>query len=101
MKAMKEMLQQLKDLEALKFRCGRAEEAHAWLEAVVTSLDNAIISARADGTITTWNPGAEKIYGYSAEEILNRPISLLVSPGHRDEIPSILSKIARGEYRPL
>lgn len=94
---MKEMLQQLKDLEALKFRCERAEKAHAWLEAVVTSLDNAIISARADGAITTWNLGAGKIYGYSAEEILNRPISLLFSPAHRDEIPSILSKIARGE----
>ena len=91
------MLQQLKNLEAIKFRCERAEKAHAWLEAVVTSLDNAIISARADGTLTTWSPGAEKIYGYSAEEILSRPISLLVSPAHRDEIPPILSKAARGE----
>ncbi len=97
MKELKETLQQLKDLEALKFRCGRAEEAHAWLEAVVTSLDNALISTRVDGTITTWNLSAEKIYGYSAEDIINHPISLIISPAHRDEIPSMLSKIARGD----
>ena len=97
MKELKELLQQLKDYEALKVRCARAEEAQARLEAVVISLDYAIVSSMLDGTIMTWNSGGEKIYGYSAEEIFDHPISLLVSPGHRDEIPAILSKIARGE----
>jgi diguanylate cyclase (GGDEF)-like protein/PAS domain S-box-containing protein len=97
MNELKELLQQLKDCEALKVRCERAEEAQARLEAVVASLDDAIVSSTLDGTITTWNPGGRKIYGYSEEEIFGRPISLLLSPGHRDEIPAILSKIARGE----
>ena len=97
MKELKELLQQLKDYEALRARCELAEEAQARLEEVVTSLDDAIVSSTLDGTITTWNPGGGKIYGYSVEEIFGRPISLLISPGHRDEIPAILSKIARGE----
>lgn len=97
MKELRNLLQQLKDYEALKSRCERAEEAQARLEAVVTSLDDAIVSTALDGAITTWNPGGGKIYGYSAEEIFGRSISLLVSPAHRDEIPAILSKIARGE----
>jgi len=97
MKELKELLQQLKDYEVLKVRCERAEEAQARLEAVVTSLDDAIISSALDGTMTTWNLGGEKIYGYSEEEVFGRPISLLVSPSRRDEIPAILSKIAKGE----
>jgi len=97
LKEIKEWLQLLKDYEELKVKCERAEEAQALLEAVVTSLDDAIVSSTLDGTITTCNPGGGKIYGYSAEEIFGRPISFLISPGHRDEIPAILSKIARGE----
>lgn len=97
MKELKELLQQLKDYEALKVRYARAEEAHACLDAIVISLDDAIVSSTLDGIIMTWNPGVGKIYDYSAEEIFGHPISLLVSPCHRDEMPTILSKIARGK----
>src|SRR5262249_17436180 len=48
-----------------------------------------------EGEIVSWNPGAEKIYGYKAEEMLGKPISVLVPPGHPDEIPQILERLRR------
>jgi diguanylate cyclase (GGDEF)-like protein/PAS domain S-box-containing protein len=93
----KALLQQLKDCEALKSRCERAEESQARLKAVVTALDEGVISTALDGTITEWNPAAEKIYGYPKKEILGRSLTLLVSPGSRDEVAASLSKIAGGE----
>jgi diguanylate cyclase (GGDEF)-like protein/PAS domain S-box-containing protein len=95
---LKILLQQLKDSESLRSRCEYAEEAWARLEAVVTALDEGIIGAALDGTITGWNPAAEKIYGYSKTEILGRSLAFLVSPGHRDEVPAVLSRIAGGEH---
>ncbi len=75
----------------------QAEEERARLAAIVESSDDAIISKTLDGTITSWNKGAERIYGYSAEETVGRPISMLVPPDRPDEIPSILESLRRGE----
>ena len=57
----------------------RAEEVRSHLAAIVESSDDAIIGKTLDGAIVSWNPGAERIYGYKAEEMVGRPISLLVS----------------------
>ena len=67
------------------------------LAAIVQSSADAIISKTLDGVITSWNPGAERLYGYTAAEVIGRPISILVPPEHRDEIPAILDRIKRGD----
>jgi PAS domain S-box-containing protein len=75
----------------------RAEEERARLAAIVESSDDVIIGKTLDGVITSWNRGAEKIYGYSAAEAVGQPVSMLVPPERPDEIPSILGTIRRGE----
>ena len=74
-----------------------AEEVRTRLAAIVESSDDAILSKTLEGVITSWNSGAEKLYGYSAEEAVGRPVTILVPPELPDEIPEILSKLRRGE----
>jgi two-component system, chemotaxis family, CheB/CheR fusion protein len=71
--------------------------AAAWLAAIVESSDDAIVSKTLDGIITSWNPAAEKLFGYSAEEIIGRPIATLGPLDREDEMPAILERIRRGE----
>ncbi len=87
----------LSDVTDLK----KAQAEAARLAAVVTSSEDAIISKTLDGTITSWNRAAEKIYGYSAEEVLGRPISIIVPPDLENELPSILERLRNGERLPL
>jgi len=72
-------------------------ESRSRLALIIDSSEDAIISESLDGTITTWNKGAERIYGYTPEEVVGKNISLLAPPDHPDEIPEILRKISRGE----
>jgi diguanylate cyclase (GGDEF)-like protein/PAS domain S-box-containing protein len=74
-----------------------AEEGSARLAAIVESSEDAIISKTLDGIITSWNEGAQRIYGYSAEEAVGQPISMLVPPERPDEVPQILERIRQGE----
>jgi len=67
------------------------------LAAIIDSSADAIIGKGLDGTITSWNRGAESMYGYTADEIVGKNISLLTSQDRPDEIPQILARIARGE----
>jgi PAS domain S-box-containing protein len=67
------------------------------LAAIVNSSDDAIIGKTLDGVITTWNPAAERMYGYAAEEIIGQPITVLCPPGRVGEIQEILRKIADDE----
>jgi len=67
------------------------------LAAIVESSDDAIISETLDGTITSWNRGAERLYGYRADEILGKPITVLVPPERTDEIPAVLQRVAGNE----
>lgn len=67
------------------------------LAAIVESSDDAIISKDLNGTILSWNRSAQRIFGYTAEEIVGKHISTLALPDRVDEIPSILAKISRGE----
>ncbi len=75
----------------------RAEEALAWLAAIVTSSEDAIVSKDLDGIITSWNRGAEHLFGYSAAEVIGRPVTILIPPDHLDEEPEILRRIRSGE----
>ncbi len=72
-------------------------ESRSRLALIIDSSEDAIISKSLDGTITSWNKGAERIYGYTPDEVIGKNISLLAPPDHPDEIPEILRKIARGE----
>jgi PAS domain S-box-containing protein len=77
----------------------QAEQQRARLAAIVDSSDDAIISKTLDGVITSWNEGAHRLFGYSAEEIVGKPISLLVPPERGQEEPIILATVAKGEVR--
>src|ERR1700679_1268015 len=73
------------------------EQALAHLAAIVEFSDDAIISKTLEGIITSWNKGAQKLYGYTAEEMIGRPIATLIPEGHADEEPMILGRLRRGE----
>jgi two-component system cell cycle sensor histidine kinase/response regulator CckA len=74
-----------------------AEEARRRLAAVVESSDDAIIGKSLDGTITTWNPGAESLFGYSASEAVGQSIQMLLPPERASEEYDILARTERGE----
>src|SRR5438309_1926688 len=74
-----------------------AEETSANLAAIVSSSHDAIISKTLDGIITSWNRGAERLYGYTAEEVTGQPISFLLPADRPDEFPAIMARIRRGE----
>ncbi len=76
---------------------GELEQADERLRALVDSSDDAIIDKQLDGTIVGWNAGAERIYGYGAQEAIGRPVSILVAPERSDELAAILKRIAAGE----
>ncbi len=76
----------------LKFR-----EA-AQFAAIVQSTDDAIIGKTLEGVITSWNTGAETIYGYTAQEMVGRSIALLVPPGREDDVPGILARLKAGQH---
>lgn len=73
-----------------------AEIASRRLSAIVEWSDDAIISKNLDGTIVTWNHGAERLFGYKAEEIIGRPIVTLIPENRIDEEPGILQRIRQG-----
>jgi len=75
----------------------RTEEDLRRLASIVSSSDDAIIGKTLDGIITSWNLGAERMYGYSAAEAIGKPVSILVPIGRPDEIPQILKRLKRGE----
>ncbi len=72
-------------------------EYRSRLASIIDSSEDAILSKGLDGTITTWNKGAERIYGYAPEEVVGKHISLLVPSDRPEEIPEILRRIGRGE----
>jgi PAS domain S-box-containing protein len=75
----------------------KPEAAKYWLAAIIESADDAVISKTLDGIITTWNSGAQRIFGYTAEEAIGRPVTMLIPDDHADEEPKILARIRSGE----
>jgi PAS domain S-box-containing protein len=74
-----------------------SQTALARTAAIVASSDDAIIGKTLDGVITSWNEGAERLYGYTAGEAIGRPISLVIPPELGHELPEILGHLRRGE----
>jgi PAS domain S-box-containing protein len=68
-----------------------------YLAAIVDSTDDAVIGKTMDGTIISWNKGAERMYGYAAEEVIGRPISILIPTDRPDELPAIMNRLAAGQ----
>ena len=94
-KRMEEQLRKAhEELAASKDR--QLQESQNRLALIVDSSQDAIIGKNLDGTITHWNKGAEHIYGYTAEEVIGNPLSILAPKDRPDEIPGILEKIRRG-----
>lgn len=73
------------------------DDAAQWLAAIVESSDDAILSKDLNGTITSWNRGAERIFGYTAEEAIGQPVTMLMPPDRVNEEPNILARIRQGE----
>ena len=68
-----------------------------WLAALIESADDAIISKTLEGIITSWNKGAERIFGYTADEVIGKPVTILIPEGQKDEEPTILARLRAGE----
>jgi PAS domain S-box-containing protein len=75
----------------------RAEVAQARLASIIESSQDAILTKTLDGIIRTWNSGAERIFQYTAQEVVGRPITLLIPPERLSEEREILARLARGE----
>jgi PAS domain-containing protein len=75
----------------------QAALAQARLASIIESAHDAILSLDLDGLITSWNPGAERLYGYTAAEIIGRPNDLLLPAGQRSDVHEIMATLARGE----
>ena len=74
-----------------------SEQQLRWLASIVDSSDDAIVSKNLDGIITSWNSGAERVFGYSASEAIGQPITLVIPQDRQSEEREILTRIRRGE----
>ncbi len=75
----------------------QSEQTRLQLATIVESSADAIIGKTLDGVVTSWNAAAERIYGYSAEEAIGRPIDFIVPPERRGEVASLLDRLRQGE----
>jgi two-component system CheB/CheR fusion protein len=75
----------------------RAEADAQRLASIVESSDDAIISKGLDGIITSWNCGAERLFGYRVEEVIGKPVTILIPADRQHEEPEILARLRRGE----
>ena len=74
-----------------------AAELEGRFRAIIESSDDAIVSKDLNGVVQSWNPAAERIFGYTAAEMIGRPIEVIFPPDRRDEEPKILQRLRRGE----
>jgi PAS domain S-box-containing protein len=84
-------------LAAVVAQLKRSDEVHARLAAIVESSNDAIVGKTLEGVITSWNAGAERLYGYAAEEAIGESISIIVPPELPKELPQIFDRLRRGQ----
>ncbi len=75
-----------------------AQLAAQRLAAIVESSEDAIVAKDLHGIITSWNKGAERLFGYTGDEVIGKPVTILIPPERQDEEPAILARIRRGEH---
>jgi PAS domain S-box-containing protein len=92
-----ELVNRIKSTAAIAIERKRAERSRERLISIVESSEDAIISKDIDGVITTWNPAAERLFGYKAQEIIGKSVTVLIPADHNDEEPVILERIRQGE----
>jgi PAS domain S-box-containing protein len=92
-----ELIESLGDRSTTTSAPREAKERFRLLASIVASSDDAIISKDLDGIITSWNKGAEKLFGYTAEEAVGKPVTILIPPDQHHEENMILERIRRGE----
>ena len=97
-----ELARTAKELELEVIERTRAQETsranQQLLQGIIESSDDAIISKGLDGVITSWNAGAQRLFGFTAQEAIGQPMQILIPQERLHEEPAILAKIARGEY---
>ena len=95
--AQRGLLEQREHLSTTNLALESKVEAQSLLAAIVASSDDAIISKTLDGRITSWNKGAERLFGYTAHEAIGKSIQLIVPPESRGEEAQILDRLRHGE----
>jgi PAS domain S-box-containing protein len=75
----------------------QADAVRAQLAAIVDCTDDAIVGTMLDGTIASWNAGAQRIYGYAPEEVIGQPVAILSPPARQHEVAQLLDRLRRGE----
>jgi PAS domain S-box-containing protein len=89
--------QLLRSAQVETIQRGRAEQDMRRLAAIIENSDDAVISKNLDGIIMSWNSGATRLFGYTAQDAIGRPVTMLMPPDRIDEEPGILARIRRGE----
>jgi PAS domain S-box-containing protein len=93
----RKLQQHEEELQCRRAELATAEELRARLAAIVESSDDAIISKDLQGVVTSWNGGAERLFGYTAAEAIGRPITIIIPPDRLHEEKTILERLKRGE----
>ncbi len=93
----KRQLETLARFASAAYQAVLSQEASKKLAAIVSTSDDAIISKNLDGVILSWNAGAERLFGYTAEEAIGKPITLIIPADHLNEEPRIIERLRKGE----
>jgi PAS domain S-box-containing protein len=85
------------DRKQIEIILREAEQRVNWLASIIESSDDAIVSKNLDGIVTSWNKGAERIFGHTAAEVIGQPITIVIPEDRQDEERDILTRIRRGQ----
>ena len=92
-----EVNRDITDRKQIENALGETEQRLRWLASIIESSDDAIVSKNLDGIVTSWNRGAERIFGHTAAEAIGQPITIVIPEDRQDEERDILTRIRRGE----